>query len=452
MELFTNSECKELAQKMQVYQDLYDGDHAVLTNSEYLIRHFLEEKSEGDELINRRIKLTRYRNYMEPIISAFVAMAFKKGIDTSEVSDIFPEDVLANIDGQNSSLENFIKNKVARDYFLLGHCYILTDAPPNPMRPYWVSLSPISVKDYATKSFSTDLQALRYEYFEATTRTNLEEKEQVLLKSKQYYLQDNSVIVQEYVRKDVNGTFEKGNVYQLPFQELPIARIVNNKSWVHDACEEARRYLNLLSMRDNVLNHQGYQRSYIAGDIDEKQIKLVNEYVTGVLPSGAQIFTVDAASTDSIEKALEQSQAAIFQIAFNMQRILPFDSKGIQGEGTIAENKRELRDLIVEAVKEIEDVVNAAVKHFALFMNKPNYEGKIKIAKDITVDDIDSILRTLPVSKPYYEKVPAWKKAIIKKLAKSMQLEEEKEILNEIEGTDFKEEPIGSGLDLISRG
>lgn len=452
MELFTSEECKELALKMQVYQDLYDGDHAVLTNSEYLTRHFLEEKSEGAQLLNRRIKITRYRNYLEPIVSAFVAMAFKKGIDTSQVSDLFTDEILANIDGQNTSLENFIKNKVARDYFLLGTPYILTDAPQNPTRPYWVSLSPISVKDYATKSFSTDLQALRYEYYEAVARTNLEEKEVILLKSKQYYLQDNTVVVQEYIKIDKEATFIKGNVYNLPFQELPIARVSNNKSWVHDACEEARRYLNLLSNRDTLLNHQGYQRSYIAGDMDEKQIKLVNEYVTGVLPAGAQIFTVDPASTEGIEKALEQSQAAIFQIAFNMQRILPFDSKGIQGEGTIAENKRELRDLIVEAVKEIEDVVNAAVRHFALFMNKPNYEGKIKIAKDITVDDIDSILRTLPIAKPYYEKVPTWKKAIIKKLVKSMQLEEEADILNEIEKTDFKEDLTGSSLDLMARG
>lgn len=452
MELYRSAEYKELSPKMQVYQDMYDGDHAVLTGGNYLIRHALETTTDGGDLLALRMNRTRYRNFIEPIISAFIAMAFKNPIDTSEVEDIFTPEIITNIDGQNTSLTDFIKNQVARDYFLLGNPYILTDAPPNPTRPYWVSLSPLSVKDYQTTPFSSDLNAIRYEYYEADPRANLEIEEKIRLKSKQYFIADGKVQVQEYIKEDKSESFAKGKQYTIDIDKIPVARTSNNKSWVHDACEEARRYHNQLSMRDNVLNHQGYQRSYIAGDVDQEKRKLVNEYVTGVLPEGAQVFTVDSADTSSMEKALEQSQVAVFQIAFNMQRVLPVDAKGVQGEGTISENKKELRDLVVTAIQEITDVVNKAVQHFAMFQNKKNYEGKIKISTDLTVEDIDSVLKTLPISKPYMSKVPTWEKAIVRKLVKSQQLPEEKEILIEVEAADFKQVANDSALQNVARG
>ena len=451
MELYSNTEFKILAPKYTVYNDLYEADHAVVTSSNYLIRHALETQTQGHDLLRLRVARTRYRNFIEPIISAFVAMAFKQPIDVSEVTDIFTDDVIANIDGKNTTLTNFIKNCVAKDYFLFGQSYILTDAPANPTRAYWQSLSPLSVPDWQNEAYSTEFNALRYEYYEARARRDLETEEMMVLKSRQYLLSNTGVIAQEYEKSGKD--WEKvGAPIDLQLNKVPVAKVTKNKSWVHDACEEALRYHNLLSMRDNVLNHQGYQRSYIAGEMDDNSSKLVNEYVTGILPTGAQVFTVDSADTTGIEKALDQSQTAVFQIAFNMQRVLPFDSKGIQGEGTIAENKKELRDLIITAIQEINDVVNVAVQHFAMFNNKPDYEGKIKFSTDLTIEDIDTVLKTLPITKPYSDKMPIWKKSIVRKLIKSQQLPEQDEILKELETADLSEPKVDSGLDSFASG
>jgi len=447
LKYFNHPEYNTLASQWIVIRDLYEGYHERLIDPSYLWPHVIELTKDGQKLRSIRELRTRYTNLIEPVISAYIAIAFQHEPDISEVESLLD---VNDIDGRGTSLVDFIKDCIARDYFLYGKVYLLTDSfQEQPDRAFWECIHPLAVKDWTLPAVGTGYKALRYEYQQEDVRETLSVEGKLSEYSKEYQIQDNLVNV-IIAKRNSQGEWTVTNTVTLKLDRIPIASTFNGESWVKDATQEALRHYNLQSSRDNILNHQGYQRSYVAGDIDEAGAKMIGEYTIGILPENANLFTVDAVNTASIEQALAASESNVYRIAFNLQRVMPGDSKTAESDSTLRERKQELLKLIKSSISALESVINNGVQHYARFMQKNNFDGKVHLSKDVQIDDIMELIAQFPIAKPYIDKSPTWNRAIAKKILRSHRLPEEQEIQKELNTLEYEiEQPKEASYDRL---
>jgi hypothetical protein len=461
--LYQHPDYARKARAWKMYRDLYEGDHATLTSEVYLWPHVLERASQDGARIRQiREQRSRYTNFIESIVSTLQSIFFVQSPDIEEAREQFGESgLLDDVNGTGADLLSFIKNDIFVSYILYGYPIVFVDALPTRavtvaeaqaagLRPFLQVLNPIDVVDWWIEP-GAGFQALRFEYFLDEPRTNLEEKPKRTRYSRQLFLENGIYSARRY-RLATNEEVEASQSLKNPLssgdwmldaemtvpglERLPVAAIFNQESWIKDAAQEALRFFNLVSTRDNILNNQAYQRLFVASDIDDDAFLAIGEYTIGRLPKDSNVIAIEPTSTEAIEKAISSSSLNIFKVAFNQSRALPSDSASIEAADTIAERKQDLLSMVLSSIDELEKLTNDALSLYARFAGIEGYSAKVKFSRDITQGAIEQQLQMFAANRDLIARFPTWEKAWAKKVVKKMALPEEAEIIEEIDNDD----------------
>ena len=461
--LYQHPDYAKKSRSWKLYRDLYEGDHATLTGEQYLWPHVLERATQDGARIRAiREQRSRYTNYIESIVSTLQSIFFVQSPDIEEAREQFGESgLLDDVNGSGADILSFIRSDIFISYVLYGYPIIFVDALPTRaetvaearaagLRPFLQVLNPIDVTDWWIEP-GRGFQALRFEYFLDEPRTNLEEKPKRNRYSRQLYLENGIYSARRY-RLANSQEIEASQSMSQPLsagdwvldaemsvpglERLPVAAIFGQESWIKDAAQEALRFFNLVSTRDNILNNQAYQRLFVASDIDDEAFLAIGEYTIGRLPKDSNVIAVEPTSTDAIEKAIASSAMNIFKVAFNQSRALPADAGVVEAADTLAERKADLLAMVLSSIDELEKLTNDALGLYARFAGIEGYSAKVTFSRDITQGAIEQQLQMFAANRDLIARFPSWEKAWAKKVVKKMALPEEREIIEEIDNGD----------------
>ncbi len=446
----------------QKYRDLYDGNHTTLSQECYLWPHELESSKEiykttqgygatltiGEFLRGIRVKRSRYYNLVEPVISTFISLIFKSEVKVDDKTKQMLGDDIYDIDGTGKTLEDFIKGPVATSYFRDGQPFIYVDANSASFknkleqiqanyRPYMELLDILAVKDwqlFEDDEYIGKYELIRWEYCAIDPRTSLIEKPSMSTYTKVLSVKDGKYTI-EVFKKVEGGKWEPyGEVIQPDgWDELPLATIWGNESWIKDVSEQQLLLHNQLSWIANVHGSQAYQRVLIAGELNQTHKISVSEYSWGILPPGSTVTVIDPASTDDLRTAADGTVSKLFRVAFNRVRGMSSDSKEAPSDQTLREMNAELIALLVSSIGEMENMMNQALAYYAQFKTgETEFDGKITLPNDITIEDINQELQVFAAYRDEIKQITAWRKAHLKKVASRGGYTDDE--LNDIEG------------------
>lgn len=430
-----------------VYADFYKGDKKTLIMPEYLIPHEFEITEKGRQIRLIREQRTEYTNHIEAFIKRFISLIFRKSIDLSLISEILPQEELTNIDGNETTLENFIKNQIAPLYFLYGKVGVYIDSlniqakskleeQELGLRPFAQVVDPRELIDwqYSDTSYGKELDFAVWRYQVLEQRVSATEEPTF-----------NTYV--RYLYKDVNGynidlyKLEDKDNYKLVANQsidldfIPLA-ILESDSWIKGAMPKARQLYNLESVLDNIHLFQAHQRIIATGDFksDSGGQVAANEGNLLLLNGNGAITVVSPADTIAIERRIEQVKMDMIKIVFHQQRHLPADSAVAEGWQTMREAKEDFRSIAVNAAKDLQNFVNNFLYNYLLYKNE-NVEREEFVVLDTNVSetDVTEFMLWLNAFASSIQKYPTWQKAVDKEAAKKMNLPQTEEILDEIE-------------------
>lgn len=439
----------------RMWQDLYDGDHNTMV-TKYLWKHENEQKDEGKHLLAIRKQRTRYLNIQEILVSVWRSLFFRKdGAPDSDLGDLLGEDI-EDIDKERNSLQTFISEKVLTNYLNLGAVCIIADAPDGErvsaadeqargLRPYLKSVHPLDVKDWQFESVDPKrwgkLNMLRYEYLVEPPRGEEDEPKKVWYSDAYVKTIDGSVELRRYRGKELligNGYlatassalsddgWELEKTIALKHSEIP-AVLWFGESWLKDAAQETLRHFNLRSALDNVNHYQGYQKLFIKGgtNMSEQQRKALAEYIMGLLSEGQDVVAIDPVDPVGLEKACKEALENAFKVGLNQLRALPSDSKEGMSAEAMSEQKRATIDLVLSAIKELEQITNEALKHYAGFKDKKyttsKFAGRFDLSKEIEPINVNALITEFNMLGDALRANPEWEKALLTKIARAQE-------------------------------
>lgn len=453
----------------ETYRDLYEGDHQKLISQKYLWPHELEYSNQaastdpstgtvetaGAKIRRIRAQRSRYFNLFEPVISTWISMALSKPMRfDEELSDMLGTDI-DNIDGNETSLANFIMGPFALSYFRDGKAIVLVDAPENTaasraeeaasgFRPYLEVLDVLEVKDWQLSSTRRgQLDWIRYEYEVIKPRESAEQEPEECEYCKVLRFNEATGIVEVAIYEEDEKTEEWKTVSDFQpldgLTELPISMTFNNVSWVRDVSELQLVLFNLMSAYYNQLNTQAFQRVFVSGDLQDKHLISISEYAVSVLPQEAKPYVIEPSNTDALTAAIGSTVDQLYRVAFNRTRGVAMDSKEAPGAATLKEMSTELIALLIHAVGELETAINQALKHYAIFKlgaeRGRNFNGRVTLSRDITAEDINLQIQMFLAYRDEIRNIQSWRKAHLRKVAVSMGYnnDERQEILKDID-------------------
>lgn len=452
----------------QKYQDLYDGDHGTLSsNSSYLWWHELEKRANGGAQLREIRELrSRYLNLMEPVVSRWISFLFRDDMDIpDDVRALLGDEGLADITGTGVGFETFCKDQIALNYVLFGKPIVYVDsfgtkaesvgqARALGLRPFMEILSPLEVKDWQISSDPArkgKYDFLRCEYDLIEPRTSATQKAEVGRYSKVLAVVDGVYTISTYKAEKGDSSVEWKLVEEpvtIPqLTEIPVSGIEGGVSLISDASEQQLALFNLMSAESSILNASAFQRIFVIGVSSEKAKLAFNEYVANFLPEGASVQAIEPANTQPITDAINATIDRLFKVAFNQVRAIAADSK----ESPSAEAQREMKEdflsLIKSIISEIEDIINQALVFYAKFKGIDNFQGKIQLDKNISIEDLDAELAVFAAMKDDFKKVPSAYKAFVKKRISGLNLEDpDNQIDAEIESADFSAAPESQNM------
>lgn len=474
VKLASHPEFERLRKQWKVYQDLNCGDHDTLAkDSKYLHLHEFEtnELKGGTRLRAIREERTEYTNYLRPIVNRYCSLMFRNAVDTKDVESVFGDDI-RNVDGQGNSLENFLKTIVAPCFFLYGKAAILTDSymiearsraeeQESGQRPFFELVEPLNLPAWSFLGEGQSFERYRWVRTEAEILepwTDPTDKPVVRRYSKVYRLDGSGLVVDIYrgpnaaEKVSIDPNWELLDSKPVGIGEIPIA-CLDKDSWMKDVSRKALQLFNLESSLDNQLNFQGYQRAFAAGAFKEGDSIVMNEAGLVCFPEGTNIQVVEPTNPVALMNRINGVTATLFQIAFYRTRVLPSDAKAIESSDNQRESKEEFLSCIINAATQIEGLANQAIRHYAAFKGMTDFEGEIKIDKDITVEDWDQVIGNISA---FYSDIKAhsrWYKSTMKKVATQMNLADIDEIVEEIESVDIQaQEQEKAAAQLKQRG
>lgn len=479
IEFSTHPEYDVIAPELQKYKDLYEGKHAVLINPQYLWPHEIEGSRQekgadpvtgatltvGEYLRMIRARRSRYVNIYKSVVTAWISILFHKPIKyDDDVKNLLGEEGLADIDGEGTSFEDFIKGPIAEAYFLYGSPIVLVDAPSGMFknkqeqanagfRPYMELLDRLAVKDW---QFFTDgknrgkYEWLRHEYCSVAPRTSSRSKAETEIYCKEYTVASGSYAQDIYKLED--GKWKAVDSVPIGGDELPISTIRANEPWVDDLSEIALVFFNVTSAWYNQLNTQAFQRGILAGDLGEKEKIAISEYTFATVPTGTTVDVIEPASTDAHTSAMNITMDQFYRVGFNRSRGMAADSKEAPSDQTLREMSSELIALLITAMSQIEGLVNESLTHYARFNGIEDFQGKVTLSRDIASDDVMKQAEIFAIYRDEIRKVLTWRKAELKKVSLQMGYsdDEAREIEREIDALKL-EEPLDP-LDVTNDG
>lgn len=460
----------ESAPELQKYRDLYEGKHHVLIRPQYLWPHEIESSNQikgtdpqtgaqltvGEFLRTTRARRSRYLNIMESIVSAWISLLFHKPIKIDEeVKTLLGEEGLADIDGEGTSFEDFIKGPIAEAYFRDGNPVLLVDSPSgvfrnreeqqvSGFRPYMELLDRLQVKDWQYFESGANrgkFEWVRYEYKLVAPRTSSREAPEIEEYSKEFTAVSGTYEQQIYKLDD--GKWVEQDTIPFPgWDEIPVATIRANEPWVKGVAEQQLVLFNIMSAWYNQMNTQAFQRGILAGDLGPEHKIAISEYTWGIVPVGTTATVIEPSTTEPLTGGMNMTVDQMYRIAFNRSRGLSSDSKEAPSEETLREMNAELISLLITAMGQIESLVNEGLRFYAKFKGNENFTGKITLSRELTADDVMKQADVYSIYRDDIRKVLSWRKAHLKKVALQMGYSDEE--IEEIEADieKLKDEPL----------
>jgi hypothetical protein len=462
-QLFQHPKYKYLKPDWIRYRDLYEGKHDILVTLEYLWAHAIELK--GDDTAKRlraaREQRTRYLNLPEILISLWTSYFFRKDMEIGPVSKAIlrPYGAEANIDGYDTSLKTFVRDRMLRSFLLYGKAIVLADAFGKTgksagedaqigFRPYLELLEPLDVVDWDIEASDSKrigrYNVLRHEFDLNLPRLRANQQPKTQRQSHELAIIDGRYTIIKYTAdKDEQGNYRlydpknagSGYAWQLdgePIQtkltEIPVV-VMDSEPWLHDACEETLRYYNLRSNRDNINYFQGYEKGFVKGinTTDNEAMKAITEYTWSFLPTDGDAFTLPSGDPTALSLACEESLNSVFKVGLNQLRFLPSDSKLTQAEGAQSEEKDNTYALVEATLEDIEVAVNESINNWAKFLGKNDFKSDIELDRAIKPDSVDQFLSVYGVFQDKFSKVEVVERAAIEKAIKKLGLPEDRE-------------------------
>jgi hypothetical protein len=439
------------------YADLTEGKQERLVKPDYLWPHEFEEVAPADgkayttqgamKLRRIREKRSQYLNRVRPVLDRYVSILFVNEIDTEGVTALFDEEQIKDVDGEGTSLEDFIKD-FARQYFQDGRVLALVDAPPvKPgslaeekalgVRPFLSILKALEVPDWDVETADPARRGkynlMRTEYLMTEPRQSLLSEPTQSRYCKVFAKQGQTVEVVIYKAEGDSDRWQEISRGPVAMPELPISVLDTATSWINDVCPVALLRHNTQSSLDNGLQFQAHQRICAAGKFSKDDAWVMHEGVVTILPPDTTVTTIEPSDPIALDRRLKQLDVEILQTAFHKDRHMPVDSAAPQAEDAQREEKSDFLAAMKKAGRMIENAINAALRQWAAFKGAELGEG-IKLNLDLTEEDIDREVQKLATLWDIaISKYPKWQKAELKKIARQGNLEDIDDIIAEIE-------------------
>ena len=480
--LYTHPTFSELKQDWEIYRDLYEGKHLVLTSSKYLHLHALESiqgNTNSESLRKAREERTRYLNTVEIIVSLWQSFFFRKAPNPdSSVLKMLGDD-FKNIDGKGNSLFSFIKNEVLKCYLLNGRVDVFADSPQGKprskrdqnllgLRPFLEVIEPLARKDWDIEANDPlrvgKYNMLRYEYLVYLPRSNSTEQPTYQYRSKVLRRDGTTYKIDIYGAKAEKGVAPKtialDNDWTLiqsidtQLKEIPVS-YAEDTSWLHDVCQETIRFHNIRSMKDNINFFQGYSKTFIIGEQDKKTEKALTEFTVSFLDEGSSVEFGPVIIPTGLENSEKESLVNIFRLGLNQLRHLPLDSKESQSADAVVEEKWNTLALVESTLQEIEGTIDRALSYYAELKGVRDFEGSINLNKDIDEKDFNQFITAYSTFADKLSKYPEIEKSVLKQAVLKLGFDEAetKKALDAIEKgvtettkNDAQNDPVQSAL------
>lgn len=458
IKLYEHPDFEDKKEFYQAAKDLYEGNQKTLKQSKYLLLHELEKYKEGTKIRQVREERSAYTNFIEPILSMWVSLFFKKKPTLDKESMDMLGDLINDIDGEGTNLFAFVQKHLLPSSLLYGFPILRVNAlgeKPKTLedeqqkqtyRPYLQVIEPLSFRDWAVERKDpmrlNKLNFCRIEFDEMKLRASATDPIEVQTVSLEYLLEDGGLVVNRYIEKkeenkvnDSERKWELKETYPIKdWQEIPIIIDANNESWVKDLMPHCLKYYNLESTLDNICLYQAYQRVLIMGDdVSSKHMLGAAEYTWAPFPTGTAVQVIEPNSSTTIEARLSQVLNNIFRLALNQTRMMSSDSKVGQSSDTLKEEKEAVYNLVKAESEGIEDMVNNGLKMFAKFKGIDDLEPEFKFTLDSGTDDVDQFIKLVSLFRDEIVKLPTMRKELLNKVLGTFDLESNEEIQTEIE-------------------
>ncbi len=482
----------------ETIEDLLKGEHACLTSPKYLWVHPIEDAARQCDAVDRknaeldralREQRTQYVNYIKMVSQRFVSLIMKGGLAVDEKTASMLGDLQENMDGQGNSLEEMAK-KLSEHLVQFGTFYLLTDTQTvfarnlqeqqdMEVRPYWILLHPLSVKDWQIGADGS-YEAIRYEYMLMKPRPSLDSEPFLA-----YYTTvaakmstDSVYTIKTYVHTDdkyvpinyhpecatsltgINTTWTLVDTAEVPeLDGVPLACPRLEEGCLEPVVPIALKIFNKQSELDNILHNQGYERVFIFSDtlgpamgadgkpIDDsaKEVKISTNSLVVIPDPNGKVEKLDPTDPQGLTGSLQQDIMDMFRIAFNISRIVKESSEVAEGADTKREVKEELMTRIEGIRNKVIQGVNKGLNDFALYQNS-TYDGEVSFAQELTELDLNDLLNFARSLADRLSQYPTVRKELDKKMVGMLHLPKEDELFKEIETTEIKEPTVEAGV------
>lgn len=427
--------------KWEMYKDCFEGDQETLRQDKYLVRFVLETGTEGTKALEQRLKRTFYTNLTKRIVLAWKGFLFKKDpiFEGNNFEDIFSEEEQADIDGEGTSLDDFIKNEIGCTYLVYGKPYTVVDSDPeNPIRPFGEVLTPLDVIDWQRVESGENtgkFHFLHHQFMNLPFRDNGMSKPTERLLRKAWVTDGSTVLIQTFeaeVTKDAPGVTKIGEVNWMlvdesvasNFTHIPI-RTIQGESWIKDVVPEQLRFHNGTSSYELVLHSQAYRLLFIAGSLRDKKSANIPAGESNViwLEDGGTVNAVPAENPAALQIWLQDVKNTLVEVGLNQFNRLDATTKSVASDDTIREQKQEIVSLARTTLTELEGLCNAFLEDWAISKGKDPGDAKIVLEKDFQDQDVERLINIFMAIKA--EVGPETKKLFTGKLIDQVEFDEE---------------------------
>lgn len=458
--LYQHPTYRRLSPQWSKWRDLYDGDHGTLTRPEYLWLHAIESKPRDPvarAVRSAREQRTRYLNLNEIIVSLWSSLIFKESIQFDQEAQALLDETggLFDIDGQGTSFQD-LAIRAFEHYALFGKSILLVDSFPISagsraeeqalgLRPFIDLIHPLAAPDWSKEDANParlgKYNFFRHEFDLVLPRESSESEPKTArfshtlqVSGGRYQIVIHSVGIDEaqeilpefYDSKTRQIMWQPVGVVDTSLSDIPLS-VIEGESWVKDVSEEALRYHNLRSTKDNVEFNQGYQKIFISGinGSDEQQVLALSEYTIPFIPENASVTVVPPVSTAELAASVEQSLANVFKVGLNQYRALPADSRAVQSAETQNAEQQNPIALVQSTIAQLEGHLNRALGFYAQLSGINNFSGKVELSKELDHEDWSEFLTTWQAMRDTLSRVPGAETAVAKKALQKLDFDEQ---------------------------
>lgn len=474
VKFYENPEYSEMIDKWTEYNDLWVGDHMVLTSDKYLPRHELENsrRSGGRELRVFRMKNTFYTKLIDSFIDIWMGLYFRKEGDLNDDAEELLGDAADDIDGEGNSIWGFLRNKVFPMDYVYGRPIIMVDALPiapvsrqdeieQGARAYFEILDPRVIPDWSMSFERQGLDSVRYEFSAVAPRSTLALPPTNEFYTRMFVRNSDGEVLSQYFKKEVDqrtGPGKRKVSWKFisskaleGFEDIPVVWRNFQKSYVDEYVNELRRHHVLESSMDCGLAMQAHQRLVASGidASDSSAIEALTKYTISIVPAEASITTIEPSDPTALKERIGVTRDAIFKKAMRQVRAMPGDSRAAQSDDTMREEKDNALAIIEARLDDYESMINEALFYYKTFMGRDDLDPQITLNRDITNADVSKAERSLLLFRRELDGLPETRKQLLSSILLDNSLSDVEAVVAELEETDIpraeSDEPDNQG-------